>query len=95
MAKPAVTITSAEKSASDDLWSRQKRYFFSMGIRTVCFIGAVAADGPIRWALLVGAVFLPYTSVILANAGVKRRPTNADLLDPVVKGELEAGREHD
>lgn len=89
--KTAVTITSAEYSASDDLWKRQKRYFLSMSVRTICFIAAIAIDHPIRWAFLVGAIFLPYTSVILANAGVRRRPTGLESIEPVVMGELESG----
>lgn len=89
--KPAVSITSAEKSASEDLWSRQRRYFVSMGIRTVCFVGAVATDGPMRWILLVGAAFLPYTSVILANAGVRRGPSHAEVVQPPARGEIGPG----
>lgn len=67
------SITSAATSHSDDLGSREKRYAISMAIRTACFVGAVIVDGPLRWVLIAGAVFLPYTSVILANAGVRRK----------------------
>lgn len=66
------SITSARESHSAAVWSREKRYAISMAIRTACFIGAVAASGPLRWTLLVGAVFLPYVAVILANQPARR-----------------------
>jgi hypothetical protein len=34
----------------------------------VCFIGAVIADGWLRWVLVVCAVVLPYVAVVMANA---------------------------
>ncbi len=37
----AVRITTAPRSRADDIASRQKRYIYSMGLRTVCFVGAV------------------------------------------------------
>ncbi|MBM3656044.1 MAG: DUF3099 domain-containing protein [Actinobacteria bacterium] len=62
-------ITQAGAALSDDLPSRQKRYFISMMIRTVCFLLAVFSPSPFRWFFLVGAVTLPYISVIMANGG--------------------------
>ena len=45
-----------------------------MGLRTVCFVGAVVVGpGILRWVLVVGAVFLPYVAVVLANAAAPRR----------------------
>lgn len=39
-----------------------------MGVRTACFIGAVAVGpGWLRWVLIAGAVLLPYLAVIFAN----------------------------
>lgn len=66
------SITSAAQSHSEATWSREKRYAISMAIRTACFIGAVAASGPLRWTLLVGAVFLPYVAVIFANSPARK-----------------------
>ncbi|WP_235735945.1 DUF3099 domain-containing protein [Nocardioides alcanivorans] len=63
-----VRITTAAPSRSEEINHRQRRYLFSMLIRTVCFVGAVAADGWLRWVLIVGAVFLPYVAVVFANA---------------------------
>jgi len=88
------TITDAATSHSDELGGRERRYAISMGIRTACFVGAVIADGWLRWTLVAGAVFLPYTSVILANAGVRRRGVGMDAFDPdIARGELEQGGE--
>jgi hypothetical protein len=44
-----------------------------MAIRTFCFLGAVVADGWLRWALAAGAIVLPYLAVVVANGG--REPT--------------------
>ena len=62
-------ITEAGAALSDDLPSRQKRYFISMMIRTACFLLAVFTPSPYRWFFLFGAVTLPYISVIVANGG--------------------------
>ena len=37
----AVSITTAATSLSDDLAMRTRRYLWTMGIRTVCFVGAI------------------------------------------------------
>lgn len=63
------SVTSARKSLTDDLDSRTRRYFFSMSVRTVCFLLAVLTDGPVRWVFVVGALVLPYVAVVIANAG--------------------------
>jgi hypothetical protein len=84
----AVRITTAPRSRSDDIASRQKRYIYSMGLRTVCFVGAViVGSGWLMWTFLVGAIFLPYVAVVMANAGPGR---NTDAALRQVGG---AGRE--
>jgi hypothetical protein len=62
-------VTSAPKSLTSDLSGRQRRYFISMMIRTLCFILTVVLPSPYRWFALVGAVTLPYIAVVIANAG--------------------------
>lgn len=62
-------ITSAPRRLSADQQARQRRYFYSMMIRTVCFILTVILPSPIRWFALAGAMFLPYIAVVVANAG--------------------------
>lgn len=71
-------ITTAAVSLSDDQRSRTRRYLVSMTIRTACFLGAVFAPSPWRWILLVGALFLPYVAVVMANAG-RGRPQGSAL----------------
>ncbi len=65
-------ITDAGVSLSADQAARTRRYLVSMGIRTVCFLGAVLASGWLRWALVAAAVTLPYVAVVVANAGRER-----------------------
>jgi hypothetical protein len=62
-------ITTAQTGLSAEQRARTRRYLISMGIRTACFLGAVVASGWLRWALLAGAVILPYMAVVVANAG--------------------------
>lgn len=67
--KKSHSITSAPVPLSKDQSGRARRYFISMMIRTVCFILTVLLPSPYRWFTLIGALFLPYISVIVANAG--------------------------
>ena len=69
-----MSITDARRPRSEDIGRRQTRYVLSMLLRTLCFVGAVVAEGWLRWTLVAGAVFLPYVAVILANAASQRRP---------------------
>jgi hypothetical protein len=78
-------ITGARTPLSEDQRSRQRKYLFSMGLRTVCFLGAIVVSGPLRWVLVVGAVFLPYIAVVIANAGRepdRDRPPTAVQVNP-------------
>ena len=63
------SITSATTGLTVDQAARQRRYFFSMMIRTICFILTVLLPSPYRWIALIGALTLPYIAVIAANAG--------------------------
>lgn len=74
-------ITSAPKALSADQSSRQKRYFISMMIRTVCFILTVILPSPFRWVALLGAVALPYFAVVIANAGRESFSPGVDISD--------------
>jgi len=49
---PVYQITGARRGVRDDVDSRTKRYLFSMGIRTVCFVAAVLTQGWLRWVLI-------------------------------------------
>jgi hypothetical protein len=75
-APEAVRITTAAASRNADISARQKRYLLSMGLRTVCFVGAIVASMVgIHWLwpiLIVAALLLPYVAVVMANAASTR-----------------------
>jgi hypothetical protein len=55
--QPTHLVTSVGQSLSIDQSARQKRYFISMMIRTVCFIAAVIAANAGRETIKGGAVY--------------------------------------
>src|SRR5215212_11031097 len=69
-----VRITTASAGTRADIASRQKRYVITMGVRTLCFVAvavlAMTHLGPgwLPWIFVIGAVFLPYVAVVMANA---------------------------
>lgn len=85
----AYSITGAPKSLQDDVRSRETRYLLSMGLRTACFLLAIfAADGLLRWVLIVAAVVLPYIAVVMANAGRERKAKTMTAYVPNDRPEL-------
>lgn len=87
------SVTSAQTPLSQEQRARTRRYLLSMTIRTVCFLGAVAAQGWLRWALLAGAVVLPYVAVVMANAGRENDiETGPDPVTPVTLTPLDGPR---
>jgi fatty acid desaturase len=91
----AVRITSAAASRNEDIAARQKRYLLSMGIRTVCFVGAIVASMlGIHWLwpiLIVAALVLPYVAVVMANAATTKGEGFALLDEAGRRRELGAG----
>lgn len=75
------TITNARLSLREDVAARQRRYFISMMIRTLCFILMVIFPSPWRWFFLVGAFVLPYVAVVVANAGREPNITPSEFSD--------------
>ena len=71
-AHPVYRITGVRRGLAEHQADRTRRYLISMGIRTVCFLGAVVASGWVRWVLIAAAVALPYLAVVFANAGRER-----------------------
>ena len=63
---------------SEDIRYRQNRYLIMMGIRAVCFVIAVFMFVyHLGWLVVIpalGAIFIPYFSVVFANGG--REPDN-------------------
>jgi len=87
-------ITTASTSQSEEISRRQRRYAISMGIRTVCFILAVVIWSHVlwlAWVFIIGAILLPYTSVVLANAGVRHKGLGPEPFNPEPYGELPPG----
>jgi hypothetical protein len=76
------SITTAPPSLTDDLAMRTRRYLWTMGIRTACFVGAIFVPGWPRWVLIAGAVLLPYLGVVGANAGRERVGTTLEPVTP-------------
>lgn len=81
-----ISITSAPRALSTDLAARQRRYLISMIIRTLCFLLTVALPSPYRWFALVGAMFLPYIAVVVANAGRETIFPGAQILNKRPRG---------
>jgi hypothetical protein len=75
-------ITNAQTSFLQEQKGRARRYLFSMSLRTICFVAAVLTQGNLRIAFILGAIFLPYIAVVVANAGRER--TYSPLITPRV-----------
>jgi len=71
------SATSLPQAPRDDADSRFVKYALTMGIRTVCLLALVLVTpyGWYSWLFAVGAIFLPYVAVVIANVGEDvRRP---------------------
>lgn len=79
--EPVQRITNAPASLEADQRHRMWVYSLQMAVRLVCLFLAVLIPSPWRWLFVLGAVLLPYTAVLLANAGRDRRES-VILLDP-------------
>lgn len=77
------SVTTARPPLQVEQSVRMRKYLISMGIRTVCFVGAAFTSGWVRWSMVVAAVVLPLFAVIIANA-VKPRALNVSVNEPKV-----------
>lgn len=77
------SVTTARPPLRVEQSARIRTYLITMGVRTVCFFGAVVATGWLRWTMVAFAVFLPYFAVIIANA-VRPRALNVSTNRPPV-----------
>ena len=70
----AVLVTRAQRSRQEELSARTRRYAWTMGIRTACFLLAALLPIPLVWRIpfIVGGMVLPYIAVTIANAGPVR-----------------------
>jgi hypothetical protein len=68
MRNQPVAITELPPSPEQEQAARMRRYALTMGIRVLCIFACLFVQG---WWLIVpalGAIFLPYVAVVLANA---------------------------
>ena len=66
--EPVAALTELPPSPEQEQGARMRRYAITMGIRLVCVVACLFVQG---WWLLIpalGAVFLPWVAVVLANA---------------------------
>lgn len=73
------SATSLPRSPHDDVHKRSVHYLVMMAIRVVCF-GLVVFVQPFGWWTLlfgVGAIFIPYVAVVLANVSEAARSVPA------------------
>ena len=61
------SVTTLVDSPGADRRRRMIRYSVAMGIRMVCIVMMLFVQGWLLIACAVGAIFLPYFAVILAN----------------------------
>lgn len=88
----AVRITTASSNREDEIWARQRRYIFSMALRTACFLLAIVfRNSWLCWVFIAGAVLLPYVAVVMANA-VASRDDGFSLQDAGGRQALEGGQ---
>lgn len=69
-AKPQ-SATSLPRAPRDDARTRVTKYVVMMTVRVVCFLLMVLVTpySWYTWLFAVGAVFLPYIAVVIANVG--------------------------
>ena len=82
MTKPNFTVTSVTEAPKEERDQRMRKYVLTMSIRFICILAIPFVSG--WWMLLcaLGAIFLPYFAVVIAN--VKSSKTSEDALEHVV-----------
>lgn len=84
------SITDAAAAHSDEMRQRMIKYAVAMGIRMVCLILVFVVDGWFKLIPVMGAVFLPWVAVVIANGSDRAEVHSDSLLDYVPMGELDA-----
>jgi hypothetical protein len=78
LAEAPQSVTSLGVSPEEERRGRVLKYSLAMGIRLVCIVFAVTLHGWLMWIGFIGAIFLPYFAVVIANAtgtGVTKKST--------------------
>lgn len=87
------SITSTPEALSVDMGRRMKIYGVQMALRVACFFGFVFIE---NWwwriACVLGMVILPWSAVLLANAGADKSERTSSYLGPDLLPELESPR---
>jgi len=84
------SITDAAAAHSDEMRERMIKYAVAMGIRMVCLILIFVVDGWFKLIPVLGAVFLPWVAVVIANGSDKAEVHSDSLLDYAPLAELDA-----
>ena len=84
------SITDAAAAHSDEMRQRMIKYAIAMGIRMVCLILIFVVDGWFKLIPVLGAVFLPWVAVVIANGSDKAEMHSDSLLDYAPRAELDA-----
>src|SRR6478735_1916875 len=86
------SITDAAAAHSEEMRQRMIKYAVAMGIRMVCLILVFVVDGWFKILPVIGAVFLPWFAVVIANGSDHAEVHSDSLIDYVPMGELDAPR---
>ena len=86
------SITDAAAAHSDEMRQRMIKYAVAMGIRMVCLVLIFVVDGWFKLIPVLGAVFLPWVAVVIANGSDKAEIHSDSLLDYAPLAELDAPR---
>ena len=95
MKQPRPSITNLPLSPDEERKRRMIKYSVAMGVRIVCLIVALIVGWPWAAIPLIGAVFLPYFAVVIANVGAEpheaeaQRPGNILPMAPPPGGRAE------
>ncbi|MFF2031497.1 DUF3099 domain-containing protein [Arthrobacter sp. NPDC058192] len=84
------SITDAAAAHSDEMRQRMIKYAVAMGIRMLCLILIFVVDGWFKLIPVLGAVFLPWVAVVIANGSDKAEIHSDALLDYAPLVELDA-----
>jgi len=84
------SITDAATAHSEEMRQRMIKYAVAMGIRMVCLILIFVVDGWFKVLPVIGAVFLPWVAVIIANGGDQAEVHADSLLDYAPLAQLDA-----
>lgn len=84
------SITDAAAAHSEEMRRRMIKYAVAMGIRMVCLILIFVVDGWFKIIPVIGAVFLPWFAVIIANGSDKAEVHADSLLDYAPLSQLDA-----